>query len=53
MTRTIRSGSAYGSGFRRTASTRLNMAALAPMPIAITPIAIAAKPRSRKSRSTP
>ena len=53
ITRTMRSGSEKGSGFRRTASTRLNIAVLAPMPIAITLTAMAAKPGSRTSSRSP
>jgi hypothetical protein len=49
----MRSGSANGSGFNSTASTRLNIAALAPMPMAMTLIATSVNPGSRRSRSNP
>ena len=49
QTRTMRSGLGKGSGFSSTPSTRLNIAVLAPMPSASTPIATSAKPGSRPS----
>ena len=47
---TMRSGLGKGSGFRSAPSTTLNMAALAPMPSASTPIATNANPGSRRKR---
>src|SRR4030095_9767621 len=52
VTRTRRSGAGNGSGFRMTAFTTANIAALAPMPTASVATAIAAKPGCLRSDLT-
>ena len=53
QSRRIRSGSGYGSGFRRTPSTKLKMALLAPMPSASVRMATTAKPGAFKRPRMP
>jgi hypothetical protein len=52
-TRTMRSGSAYGSGASRTECTRLKIAVVAPMPIASVSTAIAVNDGARSSERAP